>query len=251
MPNLIYPTQDQMQIIVNNETGVLIELLRPQPPEGYKYKKIILDVDENSYAYFTKRRQNYTTKLSYPSGTYRVKETWDEGFARIMDDVEQKRYVVYKADFSGEELEIVKNIYDFKSSRTMKAKDIRFELDIETTVKRVQNIRPRDVLKMGIDEDKYTAIKKRWTNCIIGQDKGFADYYNSLHAKPVKCKDKDEYECFPYDRESFLNTLKFKDGKHEVMEAHCMGFFQWKGKKLNIDPNAWIALLKFKRREVA
>ena len=120
------------------------------------------------------------------------------------------------------------------------------KLKIESVdVKRVQEMSYKEVLKLGIDEDKYTAIKKRWTNCVIGQDKGFADHFNSLYAKPRPIKEQGKivsYVCYlysPKDGEWFIEKYA------KYMQSTCdsaLSGFTYKGLPLTIHANLYIML---------
>ena len=116
---IFHANTSEADIIAKNPKGTLIRKLDEQPPE-YKFGDINEYVS-HGFAWFYDGKVGVS--LRYPSGTYRVKETWIE-----TDKIR------YKADYSYCE----QALFDppFNSPVTMPADAIRWEVDVVTSVEK-------------------------------------------------------------------------------------------------------------------
>jgi len=163
-----------------------VHILNPQPPEGLKF-----DYIEKGHVVFKRDNYLWETMLRYPSGEYRVKETWDYGLYHLAAKGIYVQEYLYKADN-------VPALTYWRSPVTMPVEAIRwYNVEINTTVKRVQELSPNQKVLLGIKQ--HWCHEFSMPNCsAIEQD--FIDYWNKLHAKPVPFED--GYVCYPYDMDS-------------------------------------------------
>ena len=226
MKPIFHANQEQASAIAQNEHNVFMGLLDKQPPEG----STLYGIGEGGNDAVFRKSMNtvgYTTSpLRRPTGTYRVKESWrwcgwtEEGEVNIEYKDGSTKWITFEDEdkFNDEWIAISDNLHvlsfpigkdelyhftdenpnplPWNSSITMPAEAARWELDIKTSVKRVQELMAKEILLSGFRPQKITGME--W----LGLDekgtlKQFIAHWNALYAKPRKTKD--GYECFPYN----------------------------------------------------
>ena len=158
-----------------------------------------------------------------------MKELW--GYVSFQLFAPMKYY--YKADFGAHS----QNKLKWRSPVTMPPEAIRWDdVEFETTVKRVQDLTEGEIYSvlLGGDIPEYTS--------------GFAllndirDYWNALHAKPVKEGDGYGYVVYyPYDHTYHIDYTIPKDSDNSNYALF------YKGKPLTIYPNPYIEVIRGKR----
>ena len=220
MPNILRLKQNE---------SINSVLLRPmeQPPEG----GYSLDEIHDNKAWFESDHDTcWTTPLTHPSGKYAVKETWcyNNYEYNIAHDLPME--YLYHADYDSLP-------YKKRSCRTMPIEAVRYWVDVETSVRRVQDIKEISIKKFGLvtSEIGCESIHEKAHNAFI-------NHYNSLYAKPIKNKAGDGYVCYPYDDSRLTEDYSLKYDMRN-------GRFYHKGLPLTICPNPFIQVLKCRKAE--
>ncbi len=244
---IYFANEPNAKDIAENNSGIFIGLLKEQPPKGMegKYlvnkKKLVFDMEYSttqigSYEY----NGDWHTFLRYLSGKYDVKETWGKrwpyfddgrGMSTIADWV-----FVYKADIPQAEWDK----YQWHSPVTMPKEAIRWTIELETTVKRVSELTPKERCNsLGIVFNE--SMNNNAKDLVIIKE-GFIKHWNSLHGKPVK-KD-NGYICYPYNNFE-PNWISFSKSYPEAIRVSNGAYY--KGKKLTIYPNPYIEPRKWRK----
>ncbi len=245
MNPIIYLSQADATRVKKNEQNTFVMPLSEQPPRENEY--MVMDTSgrhgrldivhfDNDYdqpcgAISPIPCGRVTIPLRYSLRTYRVKESWDWFACDYMNQETgehegHEEGWLYKADG-------VKPCGKWHSSASMPAEAVRWELDVKTSVKRVQELTFEEIVATGIfgGTGFIDAINL----------KPFIDYWNARHAKPVKTKDGKGYECFPYDfdRVEYVSA----DYYFDIITKE----YTYKGLPLTIHANCWVMVLECDR----
>ena len=249
-------TDQEAEQINRQNSGIWLRLLRKQPPEGQVIREIAMTKPAIVYGYFW--NENATdndmgsfegeVKLRYPSGRYAVKETW-----RMRACVGDFYFVEYKSDgviYKYSALDLSSPFHNVKyspnrwrSPPTMPRKAIRWkDLEVETSVKRIGELSPEDMVLSGID--KHWCKKFAMPNVDEILD-DFIHHWNITlgHAKPVR--DGDRYVSYPYSIGSFL-TL-YTGNKNLKLGQQPIANVTWKGKPLIIYVDPYLEVISWKK----
>ena len=178
---IFHARADEAKLLVENDSGIFIGMLKDQLPEGYEfyaicdtYTEIItrnydtLDVVKPC-AVFESKHNSIKVPLSHPSGKYYVKEPWAKRWPYFDDGQDMSTIadwvLVYKADIPQAEWDK----YYWRSPVTMPKEAIRWTIEIETVIKRVSELVPEELESYGVEvtlnPDPYiTAVKYKRSN---------------------------------------------------------------------------------------
>ena len=202
--NLFNATAQQALDLANNDNGIWIEVLREQPPKEYEYS-LMSSHRGITYVHFIKHCKQRNRRMQ-------IKLRYFPGMYKV------------------------------------KGTDLHIKLD--TTVKRVQELTSKEIELMGIKIVPHLPFvinpntpKDKLDKLILIVAQGeLANYWNSLHAKPVRTKDGKGWVCYPYS--SFLDVIDAVSNKNFCGEQDD---WYWKGEPLEICPDPWIAAMAWEK----
>ncbi len=236
--NLTNLEASRIQSLPKGKKFVLLRLLDKQPPEGFEIyntgKEYANFLWDSNTGHVVKR------KLTYPSGVYGVKETWD--IFALPNEVPS---ICYKAGSValpiisgwGKKYQRPDNSHKWNSPVTMPKEAIRWHLEIDTVVKRVQELTMDNII--DISHPDWAGMRKTYQP--DQERERFISHFNSLYARPRKWKD--GYVCYPYDMNNNSISENVHFGAWKDSDNSCY-LYTWKGKKLTIFANPFMEVLE-------
>jgi len=241
-------TNKEAKLIHEHKTGVLVRLLKKQPPEGLTLmdKPPPLCAYRKDIAWFNNQDYHLGITISHPSGLYGVKETWLELMGFLGSNP-----IRYKADTDDSLLKLMLVTYkldlSWRSPVTMPQDAIRYHIQIKTTIKRVQSITRQELRAMGYTLPLSPGDSPQGEECrdVSELHSWFMRDWNNIHAKPAFDGKSDEYVRYPYRM----------SGYYKWYDDRCYRFpysdnpTTWKGKPLRTYYNPYVEIRSYERSE--
>ncbi len=220
MNPIIYLSQADADRVAKNEHNTFVMPLGEQPPEGYE----IVKVNDGNVTFYISKGWSVENNpdpiiipLRYSSGTYRLfapTELFDLYDRTELPERNNNRRIIVPMT-------------------------TEWELDVKTSVKRVQELTDEEIKHLIPPRDYMYVYKEDWVR-----------QFNALHSKPVKTKGGKGYECFPYDMQTFEKWLSWESRPGEVLSDKDNNKWLWRGLPLTIHANCWVMVLECERRAV-
>ncbi len=206
------PFNDEMvRAILRNDKSVTRRKVKPQPPK--EADGIYERMDNGNFQMKVSPYESiydYEIIPPYQVGDYLyVQETWSE----------DKHNYLYRADFSDDALEKLKNIMRWVSLKLMPRKAARIFLRVtDVRVERLQDIKIRDIVAEGIYEDCQDCFENYGygNQCCIGEND----------------------ECHLYDDA----VTQFENVWNSTIKKSELGKYGW-------NANPWVWVIEFEKVE--